>query len=502
MKRRIRNAKITHVSLCQAGKNKLPVLYKADGKDRVRFESLAKATDKFDDQGELLTVVYAPEHRDVDGDIASAEAIKKMAYSFARDGQGLDIEHDGKVLPREDAYVAESFLIAKGDERFADWPFSESPLLIQGFSSGPRHTYYFLAHEGEVVAGVDTKILRTDRANGTGFAVESISVKPTESVVQASRKFLRHFDYSGLGCAQFLMGEEGRIDTFLEINPRLGAAHALSHTCGVDFPRMAVELALGEALRPMPDPSDYAVGVRFGWLYGDILALQKARAAKEITAAGAVAWLWRLFMTFVRARSHPTWSIEDPLPTLFIYSNSVLSMFKGALLGVVATLLVGVAVWLTVVYTGAYDVAASDPHADIVRWTLDKTMRRSVASRADEVQLPESFSQQVVAEGGRHYAEGCAHCHGAPGEDPAEWSRGMRPEPPHLVDVAPEWSTEEIYWIIEHGIKLSGMPAFGEHHGPEELTAIAAFVSQLPGLSPEDYASMVDGPTAMVGGEE
>ena len=37
---------------------------------------------------------------------------------------------------------------------------------------------------------------------------------------------------------------------------------------------------------------------------------------------------------------------------------------------------------------------------------------------------------------------------------------------------------------------MSGMPAFGERLGPEELVAIAAFVSALPGLSPEDYAAL------------
>jgi predicted ATP-grasp superfamily ATP-dependent carboligase len=213
-------------------------------------------------------------------------------------------------------------------ERFAHWPFSESPLLIQQFSPGLRHTYYFLAHQGELVAGVETKILRTDRANGTGFAVESISVEPADLVVLALRKFLRHFDYSGIGCIQFLMADDNRIDTFLEINPRLGAAHALSHTCGVDFPRIAVELALGETHGPVATPPDYATGVRFGWLHGDLLALQKALAAREITVTGAGLWLARLLRTFLRARSHPTWSLKDPMPTLFVYWNSFLSIFR------------------------------------------------------------------------------------------------------------------------------------------------------------------------------
>jgi len=161
--------------------------------------------------------------------------------------------------------------------------------------------------------------------------------------------------------------------------------------------------------------------------------------------------------------------------------------------GIVGTLLVGFAVWLTVAYTGVYNVAASDMHFDAVRWTFDTTMHRSVSSRADEVELPESFSEELIAEGAGYYSESCVYCHGAPGQEPTEWSRGMRPEPPHLVEAATEWTTEEIYWIAENGIKMTGMPAFGSHHGPEEIAAIAAFVSQLPGLSPEGYAALTGG---------
>ena len=160
----------------------------------------------------------------------------------------------------------------------------------------------------------------------------------------------------------------------------------------------------------------------------------------------------------------------------------------GTAVGIVGTILVAIAVWLTVVYTGAYNVAASDQHADAVRWTLDTTMPRSVASRAGGIELPEDPS--LVAEGAGHYAQSCAYCHGAPGQDAAEWSRGMRPEPPHLMEAATEWTPEEIHWIVANGIKMTGMPAFGEHHSSAEILALTAFVSALPGLSAEEYARL------------
>lgn len=165
----------------------------------------------------------------------------------------------------------------------------------------------------------------------------------------------------------------------------------------------------------------------------------------------------------------------------------------GLALGILGTILVAIAIWLTVAYTGAYNVAASDPHADSVRWTLDTTMRRSIARRSGEVELPEALPDELVAEGAGLYAESCVHCHGAPGRDPTDWSRGMRPEPPRLVEAAAEWRPQEIYWIVENGIKMSGMPAFGSHHGPEGITALTAFVTRLPGLSADDYRTLTGG---------
>ena len=168
----------------------------------------------------------------------------------------------------------------------------------------------------------------------------------------------------------------------------------------------------------------------------------------------------------------------------------------GLALGIVGAILVAVAVWLTVIYTGAYNVAASDQHADAVRWTLDTTMHRSVANRAGGVELPENVSEELLAAGAGRYAETCAHCHGTPGGDPAEWSRGMRPEPPRLVEAAAEWTPEEIHWIISNGIKMTGMPAFGGNLAPDEIVSLTAFVSALPGLSADDYASLTSSPRA------
>lgn len=116
MGRRIKRAQIKTISLVPRGHNNLPVLYKGDTQQIV-FSPISKMSD----QGELTALVYIPETRDAEGDIASAEVIRDMAHGYARDGVGIDILHDNKPVTKDRAYVAESFIVQKGDPRFADF---------------------------------------------------------------------------------------------------------------------------------------------------------------------------------------------------------------------------------------------------------------------------------------------------------------------------------------------------------------------------------------------
>ncbi len=116
--REIIKARVVVISLLPAGANKMPTLYKGDGDDG-RFETLALT--KTTEEGELLNVVYVPNRKDAHDDFMSKAAVKDMAHAAARDGVEIDIKHDGKVLDKKDIFVAEHFLVNKGDTRFQNW---------------------------------------------------------------------------------------------------------------------------------------------------------------------------------------------------------------------------------------------------------------------------------------------------------------------------------------------------------------------------------------------
>jgi mono/diheme cytochrome c family protein len=89
------------------------------------------------------------------------------------------------------------------------------------------------------------------------------------------------------------------------------------------------------------------------------------------------------------------------------------------------------------------------------------------------------------------YRDHCSRCHGAPGVAPEEFALGMAPLPMNLVYAAGKSTPEEIYWTIRHGIKMTGMPAWGVTHTDEEIWNMVAFLQKLPSLSPAQYKVIV-----------
>ena len=170
--------------------------------------------------------------------------------------------------------------------------------------------------------------------------------------------------------------------------------------------------------------------------------------------------------------------------------NSRGSFTKGIAAGVMLAALFALLLMLFVAYTGSYNIAASQDHSPFVRWLFSTTMSNSVAARADELEVPEEFSEAQVEAGAEHYKAMCEHCHAGPGVKRAEWATGLLPQPPHLVEEAAHWQPNEVFWLVKHGVRMSAMPAFGETHEDAELWDIAAFVKRLPGMTSSEYAAL------------
>ncbi len=142
------------------------------------------------------------------------------------------------------------------------------------------------------------------------------------------------------------------------------------------------------------------------------------------------------------------------------------------------------------VYSGLYDVSATEQHTAFVYRLLDTSMRRSIELRTADVKVPSLDGAERISNGYRKFRSHCVQCHGAPGVAPQDFALGLMPAPAALVATARKRPAAEIYWVISNGIKMSGMPAWRYRLRDEEIWDVVAFMKTLPALSPAEYAAL------------
>src|SRR5262252_6489 len=159
--------------------------------------------------------------------------------------------------------------------------------------------------------------------------------------------------------------------------------------------------------------------------------------------------------------------------------------------GFIAALVILAIGAVAIAYSGAYNVAASVPETGILQWFLSTTMQHSVKSHAQGIAAqPPPLSDQQARDGLRIYRETCVYCHGAPEQDPGDIGMGLNPKAPYLPETVPGWSTNELFWIIKNGVKMTGMASYGASRSDDEIWTLIAFLQRLPKLSPEQYKQM------------
>jgi mono/diheme cytochrome c family protein len=114
---------------------------------------------------------------------------------------------------------------------------------------------------------------------------------------------------------------------------------------------------------------------------------------------------------------------------------------------------------------------------------------------AREMKSPVPPSGDAVKEGMEHFADHCALCHANDGSGNTHMGQNLYPRVPDMRQAATQSLTDgELYYIIDNGVKMSGMPGWGgdPEHGPEANWNLVQFIRHLPKLTPAEEAQMRD----------
>ncbi|MDH5621663.1 MAG: cytochrome c [Gammaproteobacteria bacterium] len=164
---------------------------------------------------------------------------------------------------------------------------------------------------------------------------------------------------------------------------------------------------------------------------------------------------------------------------------------KTILKTIVATLSLTGAAAVAYVYSGLYDVSASTPHSGLANWAMSTTMRASIERRAGDIPVPNVNDDALIRAGVNDFEAMCVDCHGAPGKARGPVGKGLNPQAPDLREAAQQRTPAELFWATKHGIKMTGMPAWGATHDDESLWPVVALMVALPELDAKSYGELL-----------
>lgn len=152
-----------------------------------------------------------------------------------------------------------------------------------------------------------------------------------------------------------------------------------------------------------------------------------------------------------------------------------------------------VAFWMGVgvfAWSGLYNIGADVHHSALTYDFLQGVRDRSIRVRSERIVVPNLNDPQLILKGAGQYAAMCTGCHLQPGVADSELRKGMYPQPPNLSKI--HIDPQAAFWVIKHGVKMSGMPAWGmAGHDDPTIWSMVAFIEKLPGMTPEQYKAIV-----------
>ncbi len=149
------------------------------------------------------------------------------------------------------------------------------------------------------------------------------------------------------------------------------------------------------------------------------------------------------------------------------------------------------------VLVGVYFVTAgvsARPQPGSIETFVAHTLRdMAIRPRVRGIANPVTASDAVIAEGRDHFADHCAACHANDGSGNTEMSKGLYPKAPDMrLPATQNLSDAELFYIIENGVRFTGMPAWstGTAAGEESSWHLVHFIRHLPRLTPEEVEAM------------
>jgi mono/diheme cytochrome c family protein len=154
-------------------------------------------------------------------------------------------------------------------------------------------------------------------------------------------------------------------------------------------------------------------------------------------------------------------------------------------LGMLAMLLLG-AVGLG--WLGLAPVSADGPHSRLEARVMPLLLHAAVARRASGEKSSVVMNEDNLKAGSRTYRTMCATCHSTATGGPSVYGEAFYPPAPRLANGLPQYTEAEVFWIIKHGIRNTGMPAWSRVLSDEEIWQVVGVLKRADGPAGEQHS--------------
>jgi mono/diheme cytochrome c family protein len=140
-----------------------------------------------------------------------------------------------------------------------------------------------------------------------------------------------------------------------------------------------------------------------------------------------------------------------------------------------------------------HGLSARDEPTAVEHFVAGRLRRLSVPRSERDAKNPVPLTPEILAQGRAHFADHCAVCHGNDGRGKTTIGRNLYPKAPDMWDKETQsLSDGEIFYTIKNGVRLTGMPAWGEDNSEADLDSwhLVHFIRHLPQITVEELAEM------------
>ena len=157
---------------------------------------------------------------------------------------------------------------------------------------------------------------------------------------------------------------------------------------------------------------------------------------------------------------------------------------KGFILGIIATLAAIFLAGLTIVKMGLVNFSADQPSSDSEKHLARSAVDASTDRHAPELNNPLPANEDTIVSGANLYMNHCAGCHGVPSNKDSVFADAFNPPVPVFFKDAPDMSPNQNFYIIRHGIRWTGMPAWDKTLNDIQIWQLVTFLSNIEKLPP------------------